>query len=364
MPVATHLLQHTLRSLCMDSQWVYAVFWRIIPRSYPPPRWDAENGVYDRSKGNKRNWILTWEDGFCDFSECAKAAMTSNTGPGLQPELFFKMSHEVYNFGEGLMGKVSADNSHKWIFRDPLDHEINFLSPWHNSIDPHPRTWEAQFRSGIQTIAVIAVREGLVQLGAVQKVIEDLNFVIHLQRKFNYLLAIPGVFLPHPSSSLQSKATEDQAGSPWQLQGESSTRRHLEKCFSWNGTTMMVDQNQQQQQMASVAGPVLIDTLPHQQLSVTPSMSSLQALLSKLPSVTPSQYTDFNNLSSPSVPRHPYSSELTHTSMFMNPQEFQLPAPPAASRPHDFIEEFHNEETDGTAACTGMDQSYLSEVVD
>lgn len=36
----THLLQHTLRSLCIheDSQWVYAVFWRILPRNYPPPK--------------------------------------------------------------------------------------------------------------------------------------------------------------------------------------------------------------------------------------------------------------------------------------------------------------------------------------
>ena len=37
----THLLQHTLRSLCAahdDAQWVYAVFWRILPRNYPPPK--------------------------------------------------------------------------------------------------------------------------------------------------------------------------------------------------------------------------------------------------------------------------------------------------------------------------------------
>lgn len=41
-PVAvTHLLQHTLRSLCTGAdapQWVYAVFWRILPRNYPPPK--------------------------------------------------------------------------------------------------------------------------------------------------------------------------------------------------------------------------------------------------------------------------------------------------------------------------------------
>nr|ACR35015.1 unknown [Zea mays] len=54
----THLLQHTLRSLCGhdDAQWVYAVFWRILPRNYPPPKWDLQGGIYDRTRGNRRNW--------------------------------------------------------------------------------------------------------------------------------------------------------------------------------------------------------------------------------------------------------------------------------------------------------------------
>ncbi|CAK9234301.1 unnamed protein product [Sphagnum jensenii] len=57
LPELNHLLQHTLRSLCTDSQWVYAVFWRILPRNYPPPhRWESESEAMDRSKGNKRNW--------------------------------------------------------------------------------------------------------------------------------------------------------------------------------------------------------------------------------------------------------------------------------------------------------------------
>ncbi len=36
-----------------------------------------------------------------------------------------------------LMGKVAADNSHKWVYREPLQHGNNGLSsPWHGSIDP------------------------------------------------------------------------------------------------------------------------------------------------------------------------------------------------------------------------------------
>lgn len=78
----------------------------------------------DRSKGNKRNWILVWEDGFCNFSACAAGVVKDTRGgppffqggapqqppqrgssddesEAMSPELFFKMSHEVYNYGEG-----------------------------------------------------------------------------------------------------------------------------------------------------------------------------------------------------------------------------------------------------------------------
>jgi hypothetical protein len=66
----------------------------------------------NRSKGNKRNWIMLWEDGFCNFSACAGAAAAGqevtaartsadDAQPTMNPDLFFKMSHEVYNYGEG-----------------------------------------------------------------------------------------------------------------------------------------------------------------------------------------------------------------------------------------------------------------------
>lgn len=55
--------------------------------------------------------ILVWEDGFCNFAASMTgsgnhmdSAFYTKTEPqpkGLQPELFFKMSHEIYNYGEG-----------------------------------------------------------------------------------------------------------------------------------------------------------------------------------------------------------------------------------------------------------------------
>ncbi|CAH8388173.1 unnamed protein product [Eruca vesicaria subsp. sativa] len=286
----THLLQHTLRSLCSheNSQWVYAVFWRILPRNYPPPKWDGQ-GAYDRSRGNRRNWILVWEDGFCNFAASAGEVISGECSggsggstaygnsayqqyQGLQPELFFKMSHEIYNYGEGLIGKVAADHSHKWIYKEPNDQEINFLSAWQNSADSYPRTWEAQFQSGIKTIALISVREGVVQLGAVHKVIEDLSYVVMLRKKLSYIESIPGVLLPHPSSSgypFINTSTSDTWHFPGVAPPPSQLEYHQQRIYhSDQHHHFLMDQHQQP-------------------MKITPSMSSLEALLSKLPSVVP-----------------------------------------------------------------------------
>ncbi|KAI4389883.1 hypothetical protein MLD38_002056 [Melastoma candidum] len=217
LPVLNCLLQHTLRSLCSSDsdsssssssssthKWVYAVFWRILPRNYPPPKWEFGGGAVDRAKGNKRNWILVWEDGFCDVYECERGASGFNKG-GFGPEVFFKMAHEVYNYGEGVVGKVAADNGHKWVFRETsTDNDLNCISSWNAASEPQPKAWEFQFNSGIETIAVISVREGIVQLGSLNKIPEDTNLVISIQRKFGYLHSIPGIFpVQRPYLSLQ-----------------------------------------------------------------------------------------------------------------------------------------------------------------
>ncbi|KAI3970529.1 hypothetical protein MKX01_024176 [Papaver californicum] len=280
----THLLQHTLRSLCIheNSQWVYAVFWRILPRNYPPPKWDIQGGGYERSRGNRRNWILAWEDGFCnfaasmasenDFGEYIDSSLIYGNGEfrqlkGLQPELFFKMSHEIYSYGEGLIGKVAADHSHKYIHKEHNEQELNISSVWHNQGDLHPRTWKAQFQSGVMTIALVAVREGVVQLGSLHKVVEDLNFIVPLQKKFNDLESIPGVLLPHPSSNALPM-NHFIAPETWPV-------------HAITNTTIVPH--------PPMASEFYNDQYSTQSVKITPSMSSLEALLSKLPSVVPTQ---------------------------------------------------------------------------
>ncbi|BFG16481.1 hypothetical protein CerSpe_027550 [Prunus speciosa] len=310
----THLLQHTLRSLCIheNSQWIYAVFWRILPRNYPPPKWEG-HGAYDRSRGNRRNWILVWEDGFCNFgasstaheinssSDCPAGPSSSMYGNcefqqynGLQPELFFKMSHEIYNYGEGLIGKVAADHSHKWIHKEPNDQEINFLSAWHNSADSHPRTWEAQFQSGIKTIALIAVREGVVQLGATHKVVEDLSYVVLLRKKFSYIESIPGVLLPHPSSPPFPYKVDHHHHHHGYAYGPTPDHHHAWH-FQAGTPTHELMYDHHHQYLNNQAVPLK---------NITPSMSSLEALLSKLPSVVPSAPANHDQLQQPQEHNH------------------------------------------------------------
>lgn len=87
--------------------------------------------------------------------------------------------------------------------------------------------------------------------------VEDLSYVVLLRKRFSYIESIPGVLLPHPSSS--SYPNVGYSGAPdgaWHFQANLQPPSDL--CDPFN-----------------------------QPFKITPSMSSLEALLSKLPSVVP-----------------------------------------------------------------------------
>ncbi|XP_062023363.1 uncharacterized protein LOC133739594 [Rosa rugosa] len=346
LPMLNCLLQHTLRSLCScssdsssnSSKWVYAVFWRILPRNYPPPKWDYGSSVLDRSKGNKRNWILVWEDGFCDFYECEQAGSGYLKGR-FGADIFFKMSHEVYNFGEGLLGKVAVDNSHKWVFRDAPNQvdNPNFISSWNVSTEPQPKAWAFQFNSGIQTIAIISVREGIIQLGSFDKIAEDLNLVISIQRKFSYLQSIPGIFamqrpylpIQHPyilkasnaqnmimngSTSTYTATTTSIGAGVKRLFNLTPPDDQMIKSINlgWNTPQNGIGLGLGGSSSVSVPDPNWSVPFPPPLL---PSIScSLGALLSKLPSVSP--YSPYINDAIHEAPNTITTS--TTTAMLMN----------------------------------------------
>jgi len=74
-----------------------------------------------------------WEDGFCRprVAEC----LEDIDGEDPVRKAFIKMSIQLYNYGEGLMGKVASDKCHKWVFKEPSECEPNISNYWQSSFD-------------------------------------------------------------------------------------------------------------------------------------------------------------------------------------------------------------------------------------
>ncbi|KAJ6728113.1 hypothetical protein OIU74_006212 [Salix koriyanagi] len=161
-------LHEALRSVCLNSDWTYSVFWTIRPR----PRVRGGNGC--KVGDDNGSLMLMWEDGFCRgrVGDCLEEI----DGEDLVRKAFSKMSIQLYNYGEGLMGKVASDKCHKWVFKEPTECEPNISNYWQSSFDALPPEWTDQFESGIQTIAVIQAGHGLLQLGSSKIIHEDLHF--------------------------------------------------------------------------------------------------------------------------------------------------------------------------------------------
>ncbi|GMH24273.1 hypothetical protein Nepgr_026116 [Nepenthes gracilis] len=169
-------LHEALRNVCLSSDWTYSVFWTIRPR----PRVRGGNGC--RVGDGHGSLMLMWEDGFYrgTVPECLDQIAIDDP----VRRAFSKMSIQLYNYGEGLMGKVASDKCHKWVFKEPTEREPNNSNYQQSSFDAIPTDWTDQFESGIQTIAVIQAHHGLLQLGSCKIIPEDLHFVLKMRQAF------------------------------------------------------------------------------------------------------------------------------------------------------------------------------------
>ncbi|KAL8171901.1 hypothetical protein V2J09_023705 [Rumex salicifolius] len=206
-------LHEALRSVCLNTDWTYSVFWTIRPR----PRVRGGNGC--KVGDDNGSLMLMWEDGFCRgrVGECLDEIDSEDP----VRKSFSKMSIQLYNYGEGwvlgrLMGKVASDKCHKWVFKEPSENEPNISNYWQSSFDALPPEWTDQFECGIQTIAVIQAGHGLLQLGSCKIIPEDLHFVLRMRHMFESLGYQSGFYLSQlfssnrnssPSSSIASKQT-------------------------------------------------------------------------------------------------------------------------------------------------------------
>ncbi|KAM3396054.1 hypothetical protein BC332_19578 [Capsicum chinense] len=191
-------LHEALRSVCLNTDWTYSVFWTIRPR----PRVRGGNGC--KVGDDNGSLMLMWEDGFCRGrgTDC----LEEMDGEDLVRKAFSKMSIQLYNYGEGLMGKVASDKCHKWVFKEPTECEPNISNYWQSSFDALPPEWTDQFESGIQTIAVIQAGHGLLQLGSCKIIPEDLHFVLRMRHTFESLGYQSGFYLSQLFSSTRTSS--------------------------------------------------------------------------------------------------------------------------------------------------------------
>ncbi|KAL2476362.1 Serine/threonine-protein kinase WNK (With No Lysine)-related [Abeliophyllum distichum] len=178
-------LHEALRTVCLNSDWTYSVFWTIRPR----PRIRGGNGC--KVGDDNGSLMLMWEDGFCRgrVGEC----LDEMDGEDPVRKAFSKMSIQLYNYGEG------------WVL-EPTECEPNISNYWQSSFDALPTEWTEQFESGIQTIAVIQAGHGLLQLGSCKIIPEDLHFVLRMRHTFESLGYQSGFYLSQLFSSTRNSS--------------------------------------------------------------------------------------------------------------------------------------------------------------
>ncbi|KAL3849950.1 hypothetical protein ACJIZ3_011832 [Penstemon smallii] len=172
-------LQHVLRSLCFNTGWKYSVFWKLKQRT---------------------RMMITWEDAYYDNNQYSERKCMNEASGSLHDGLYAhdplglavaKMSYQVFALGEGIVGQVAVSGNYSWICSD-----------MHVSDSEYFRGWQNQFSAGIKTIAVVAViPHGVIQLGSLHKIAEDLKLVNHIRNVFSELQDYSAGFI---SSSMQS----------------------------------------------------------------------------------------------------------------------------------------------------------------
>ncbi|KAE9460620.1 hypothetical protein C3L33_07418, partial [Rhododendron williamsianum] len=203
-------LHEALRTLCFNTGWRYAVLWKLQHRA---------------------PMTLTWEDAYYDNRE-EHYALDNTAFPETGGNLWdlhshdplgsavVKMSCQVYSVGEGVIGQVAVAGKHMWIFADK--HIIDSCSPFE-----HSDGWHAQFSAGINTVVVVAVLPyGVVQLGSLNKIPENLEMVKYIRDSF-FGLQESSV---RSSSCLSDISTSSPASGIFiDRHGLSSINRHVNK---------------------------------------------------------------------------------------------------------------------------------------
>ncbi|KAJ8478223.1 hypothetical protein OPV22_021950 [Ensete ventricosum] len=176
----TTMLRLLLRSLCHNTQWDYAVFWKLKQETRTVLTW--EDSYFDDAKAAVKledtlsDESLHINHGMISFVDSKDAQYRNCTSHPIKVSLANMKCHH-YSLGEGVVGKVAFTWRHSWIFADELKSEDHSDSC---------ENWQLQLGADIKTIFLVPVaRCGVVQLGSLETVVEDTTLLMCLDKQFN-----------------------------------------------------------------------------------------------------------------------------------------------------------------------------------
>ncbi|CAH2060905.1 unnamed protein product [Thlaspi arvense] len=165
------LLREALRSMCVNNQWSYAVFWKI---------------------GCQNSSLLIWEE--C-YNESSLPQRLSGLGIDAQGNEKVQLltnrmmlNNRIILVGEGLVGRAAFTGHHQWILANSFNRDVHPPEVINEML--------LQFSAGIQTVAVFpVVPHGVVQLGSSLPIMENLGFVNDVKGLILQLGCVPGALL-------------------------------------------------------------------------------------------------------------------------------------------------------------------------
>ncbi|KAI3526615.1 hypothetical protein L1887_05872 [Cichorium endivia] len=180
-------LHQALKTLCLNTDWNYAVFWKLNPQA---------------------RMMLTCEDAYYDKNDPSGSKQMIGSFPeqDLLDLAVANMSFHRYYLGEGIVGRVAATDKHLWISGDQL------VSDPHLSFEDYDG-WKTQIAAGIRTIAVVGViPHGVIQLGSLKNIPEDLKTVNDIREIFLELQTSFTGCIPSSTSSYNDTITSVNFG--------------------------------------------------------------------------------------------------------------------------------------------------------
>ncbi|XP_021888355.1 transcription factor EMB1444-like [Carica papaya] len=182
--MGTTAVRQLLRSLCSNSQWKYAVLWKLRYENRMILSW--EDGYYDHPEPRVTLETLSddsWCRGSGDMIPLYPETSIKTGGSGESPigQMVANMSNLQYTLGEGIVGEVAYTGNHCWVLYDDI-----FTSEANSKlVNEYPNEWLLQFASDIKTILLVPVLpHGVLQLGSLEAVAEDIAVVAYIKDRF------------------------------------------------------------------------------------------------------------------------------------------------------------------------------------